>query len=387
MNYVKQGTRSFQRIVLALFAGGVNTFAILYNVQPLMPELAGEFNISPAAASLSLSITTMAMAVSMLFVGFLSDAVGRKSIMTFSIITASLLAVLTAISPDYHLLLFIRVIQGIVLAGLPAIAMTYLSEEIEPEGLGLAMGLYISGNSIGGMSGRIISGIITEYYSWRVAIAAVGAFGLAAAIMFWLLLPPSRNFKRKPVEVKNIVKQLVSQCKDPNLLTLYGLGFLFMSCFVTLFNYISFQLLAPPYSLSQSIVGWIFIINTVGTISSTWMGRLADKKGRHKVLSIAIAIVLAGILITLAANLWVKIFGIAVFVFGFFACHSIASSWIGLLAGEDKAQASALYLFFYYVGSSISGTIGGLFWIRFGWAGIVGMIVLLTMGAFFCLCG
>jgi YNFM family putative membrane transporter len=236
-----------------------------------MPELAKEFNISPAVASLSLSMTTIAMAVSMLFVGFLSDAVGRKSIMTVSIITASILAVLTALSPDYHLLLLIRVVQGIVLAGLPAIAMTYLSEEIEPAGLGLAMGLYISGNSIGGMSGRIICGIITDYYNWRVAIAAVGTFGLAAAIMFWLLLPPSKNFKREPVEIKKMLKILVSQCKDPNLLTIYGLGFLFMSCFVTLFNYISFQLLAPPYSLSQSIVGWIFIINTVGTVSSTWM--------------------------------------------------------------------------------------------------------------------
>ncbi len=271
MNYVKQGTRSFYRVELALFPGGVNTFAILYNVQPLMPELAKEFNISPAVASLSLSMTTIAMAVSMLFVGFLSDAVGRKSIMTVSIITASILAVLTALSPDYHLLLLIRVVQGIVLAGLPAIAMTYLSEEIEPAGLGLAMGLYISGNSIGGMSGRIICGIITDYYNWRVAIAAVGTFGLAAAIMFWLLLPPSKNFKREPVEIKKMLKILVSQCKDPNLLTIYGLGFLFMSCFVTLFNYISFQLLAPPYSLSQSIVGWIFIINTVGTVSSTWM--------------------------------------------------------------------------------------------------------------------
>ncbi|WP_407312913.1 MFS transporter [Desulfosporosinus sp. SB140] len=382
MNYIKQGTHSFRKALLALFAGGFNTFAILYDIQPLMPELSREFHISPTLASLSLSLTTVSMAVSMLFVGSLSDAWGRKSIMTVSLFTASVLAILTAVSPNFHALLVLRVIVGIVLAGLPAIAMTYLSEEIEPNGLGVAMGIYISGNSIGGMGGRIISGMVTDYFNWRIGIAVIGVLSLGATLLFSLSLPPSKHFKQRPLNIRDMAESLLSQFKDPNLVCVYGLGFLLMGSFVTLYNYIGYQLVAPPYSLSQSLVGWIFVVYITGTFSSTWMGRLADRYPRHKVIWTALGIVFTGAVITLNGNLWVKIAGIAVFTFGFFGGHSIASSWIGRLAKQHKAQASSLYLFCYYVGSSVGGTTGGIFWTRFGWAGVISLIVFFVFIAF-----
>lgn len=161
MGYIKRGTKSFRMANLALFAGGFNTFAILWSTQPLLPEISKEFDLSPAVSSLTLSLTTIALAFSMLFVGSLSEVFGRKTFMTITLIVSSVIAILTAMSPNFHFLLFFRILQGIALAGLPAIAMAYLGEEIEPTSLGMAMGLYISGNSIGGMSGRFISGAIT----------------------------------------------------------------------------------------------------------------------------------------------------------------------------------------------------------------------------------
>lgn len=59
------------------------------------------------------------------------------------------------------------------------------------------------------------------------------------------------------------------------------------------------------------------------------------------------------------------------FTAGFFAAHSVASSWIGRRARRAKGQASSLYLFCYYVGSSVAGTLGGVFWNNYGWNGIV----------------
>ncbi len=376
MSYLKQGTKAFHRANLALFAGGFNTFAILYSTQALMPELSKEFHISPTIASLSLSLTTIGLSVSMLLVGSLSESWGRKPLMTLSLFVASLLALFTAFSSDYHSLLAFRIIQGIVLAGLPAIAMAYLGEEIEPTSLGLAMGIYISGNSIGGMGGRLITGMLTDLFSWRVALVGVGLLSVVASLLFWLLLPPSKHFERRSFEIGKLVQSLLSHCKDLRLLCLCGIGFLLMGGFVTLFNYIGFQLIAPPYSLSQSLVGWIFVVYIVGTFSSTWMGRLADKHDRRKVLWLSLLIIFIGVCITLSDNLLAKIIGIALFTFGFFGGHSIASSWIGRIATHDKAQASSLYLFFYYLGSSIGGTMGGTFWTTFGWGGVVGIIVL-----------
>lgn len=376
MSYLKQGTSAFHRANLALFAGGFNTFAILYSTQSLMPEFSKVFQVSPTIASLSLSLTTIGLSVSMLLVGSLSESWGRKPVMTFSLFVASVFALLTAFSSDFHVLLALRIIEGIVLAGLPAIAMAYLGEEIEPTSLGLAMGIYISGNSIGGMSGRLITGMLTDLFSWRVALVGIGVLSVVASLLFWILLPPSKHFQRRSLEIGKLVKSLVSHCKDSRLLCLCGIGFLLMGSFVTLFNYIGYQLIAPPYSLSQALVGWIFIVYIVGTFSSTWMGRLADKYDRRTVLWISLLIIFCGACVTLIPNLYAKIIGIAMFTFGFFGGHSIASSWIGRLATHDKAQASSLYLFFYYLGSSIGGTVGGTFWTAFGWGGVVSLIVL-----------
>jgi len=356
MSYIQKGTKEFKNTNIALFAGGFNTFAILYCTQPLMPELSREFKISPTIASLSLSVTTITLAFSMLLFGSLSEVLGRKIVMSFSIVSASILVLLTAFVPGFHYLLIFRVLQGLVLAGLPAVAMAYIGEEIEAKSLGMAMGLYISGNSIGGMAGRIIIGTITDFFNWRAALACIGILGLMFSILFLIKLPESKNFTPRKFEVSKLLKSMINHIKNPRLLCLYAIGFLIMGSFVSLYNFIGYQLLEPPYSLSQVLVGFIFLIYIIGTFSSTWMGRMADRYGQSKVLWIVILVMAIGAVITLKISLIIKIIGIAIFTFGFFGAHSIASSWIGKLSTHDKSQASALYLFFYYIGSSIGGT-------------------------------
>lgn len=382
LSKLQQGTPAFRKANFALFAGGFITFSILYDVQPLLPVFSKQFHVSAAMGSLTLSVTTLTLAISMLITSSLSEAWGRKIVMAVSLLLSSVIVIFTAFSPTFSSLLGFRILQGAVLAGLPAIAMAYLSEEVNPLSLGTAMGIYISGNSIGGMAGRIITGSITDFFSWRIAMGTIGIISLVLSVWFWLHLPNSKYFKAKPLKLKNLLASLFGHLKDPTLLCLYGIGFILMGSFVTLYNYIGFQLLEPPYRLSQTIVGWIFIVYLTGTFSSTWMGRLSDRLGRRKVLWIGLVIMVLGAALTLVGLLLIKIIGIAIFTFGFFGSHSIASSWVGLRAKTGKAQASSLYLFFYYCGSSLAGTTGGYFWSNYGWIGVIGFIVCLLLIAF-----
>ncbi|MGE5627437.1 MAG: MFS transporter [Solirubrobacterales bacterium] len=375
MDYIKKGSKEFKKTNIALFAGGFSTFAILYSTQPLLPYLAQEFHISPAYSSLSLSLTTITLAVSLLIAGSLSEALGRKVIMTFSMFSASILVMLSGFVPNFQMLLLLRILQGFVLSGLSAIAMAYLSEEVELKSLGIAMGIYISGNSLGGMFGRIIIGVFNDIFNWRIALLGVGILSFTASILFVVGLPPSKHFKPRPLEIKNLFESLLNHLKDSKLLSLYCIGFLLLGSFVTTYNYIGFQLIAPPYSLSQTFVSFIFILYLTGTFSSAWMGRLGDRHGKQKVLFLALIIMLIGISITISRSLPVKILGIAVLTFGFFGGHTIASSWVGQLAKSNKAQATSLYLFFYYIGSSVGGTAGGTFWSLFGWSGVACIII------------
>jgi len=376
MDYIQKGTRAFHKANWALFLAGFITFANLYVTQPLLPTFSEAFQVSPAVASLSLSVTTFALAVSLIIVSSLSEAWGRKSLMTISIFAASVLTLALAFSPNFETILVLRVVQGIVFAGLPAIAMAYLGEEMEPASLGVAMGLYISGNSVGGLSGRVIIGTLTDHYNWHTGMMVLGGISLLVSLLFVWMLPSSKHFSARPLQLKALTKTLLQHLRDPSMLCLYGMGFLLMGSFVTLYNYIGFKLMAPPYNLSATIVGWIFVIYLVGTFSSAWFGSLADRYGRQRMLLLAIAIMLAGAIVTLNGLLTLKIIGITVFTFGFFAAHSIASGWVSKRASHDKAQASSLYLFFYYFGSSVGGTVGGVFWMKYGWMGVIVMIAL-----------
>lgn len=381
MSHLNQGEPAFRRVTLALFAGGLATYASLYATQPLLPLLSEGFHITPAVASLSVSLATAALAVGMVFAGPLADSLGRKRVMSFSLVATGVIGVLAAFMPSYRGLLVLRALEGLVLAGLPATAMAYLAEEIDPRYLGVAMGLYVSGNSVGGMGGRIIAGMVADLWNWRAAVGSIGVLSLLCALWFWRTLPPSRHFHAQPLGLRRLVRSLVQSFGDLGLLYLYAIGFLIMGSFVTLYDYISYDLMAPPYSLSAGLVGWIFLIYIFGTFSSTWMGRLSDRYGRRWVLWVGVAIELAGAVITLGAPLALKVLGVAVFTFGFFAAHSIASGWVTERAVTNKGAASSLYLFFYYMGSSLAGTAGGGLYSSRGWPGVVALIAgLLVLG-------
>lgn len=371
------------RVTLALFSAGLATFALLYCVQPILPVLSQEFGVSPAASSISLSISTALMALGLLVTGPLSDAIGRKPVMVVALLLAAIFTLLSAAMSSWHGILMMRALTGLALSGVAAVGMTYLSEEIHPSVIAFSMGLYISGNSIGGMSGRLISGVITDFSSWRVAIAFIGCFALAAALMFWKILPASRHFRPASLNPRSLMINFRLHWRDRGLPLLFAEGFLLMGAFVTLFNYIGYRLLSAPWSLSQAVVGLLSVVYLTGSWSSPKAGAMTARYGRGPVLLFSTAMMLIGLLITLAPSLWLIFPGMMLFTAGFFAAHSVASGWIGPRARRAKGQASSLYLFSYYTGSSVAGTLGGLFWHRYGWTGITAFIALLLLLALF----
>ncbi len=381
-NFILRGSSEYRRANLALFFAGFVTFSTLYTFQPLFPNLVSEFGISPAIASLSLSLATLALAVTLPISGSLSDAWGRRRMMGISVVLAALLALLSASHVSLPALLALRLLQGIVLAGVPAVAMAYLNEEIEPQAIGSAMGLYIAGNACGGMSGRILTAWLTELLSWRAAVAGIGLLSILLAAVFILLLPASRNFQRRDLHLGALSRSLFGHLRNPGLLCLFFLAFTCMGGFVTLYNYVSFRLIGPGFNLSQAQVALIFLAYAFGAGGSTVIGQLVDRFGRSPLLFSALAVMTSGLLLTLSTQLPAVILGIVVFTIGFFGAHAIASAWVGLFAGQARAQASSLYLFAYYLGSSISGTGGGFFYSAWGWGGVVLLILFLIAAAF-----
>ncbi|KAB2332774.1 MFS transporter [Bacillus mesophilum] len=376
---VERGSFLYKRINLAFFIAGFNTFAILYCVQPLLPNFASQFNITPAISSLSLSLATFFLAVSMIFFGILSDRSGRVKLMNISLIISAIICFFIPFSSNIYWILGLRAIQGIALAGLPSIAMAYLSEEIGTKSLAPAMGLYISGNALGSTFGRFITGMVAEQTNWQIAILVVGVISLIASILFTRMVPESQNFVPDTTTFKftQITKSMFYTLSQYRLMCLFLIGFILLGTNVALFNYMSFTLLDSPYFVPESLISLIFLLYFVGMFSSVGADKVIRLFGRKSAIFISLTLILIGITLTLVPNIPVKLIGTAISVYGFFSSHSISSSWIGLITTKSKAQASSFYLFFYYLGSSVVGTIGGLIWSENGWPGVVMMNMIL----------
>ncbi|WP_417828840.1 MFS transporter [Thalassospira sp.] len=383
--WITPGSGAFRRISIALFLAGYATFSLIYCVQPLLSELAGHFAVGPAESSLALSLTTGFLALAILLAGAVSEAVGRKQLMLVSICVASVLNLIAPFLSDWHAFLVVRALEGLVLGGVPAVAMAYLAEEIDPKGLGMAMGIYISGTAIGGLSGRVVIGFLTDLFGWHIALGAMGALGLAAALGFAVLLPASRNFRRRPgFQVGYHIRAWGGHLKHAGLPFVFLIGAFAMGCFVTVFNYVGFRLSDAPYSLSQSQIGLIFVVYLCGSVTSSIAGALSDKIGRGPVLVAGLILAALGVGLTVFDSLPVIIGGIVILTSGFFVAHSIASGWVGRLAETAKGHASSLYLLAYYLGSSIMGSAGGWFWDQGGWDAVAGFAGVLLLCALFC---
>jgi len=381
----ERGTPGFRRLGLAMWFCGTATFVLVYAVQGLLPVLATEFGVSSGTSSLALSATTLTLALAVVPLSAVAESWGRARVMTVALTASAVLGLLAPLAPTFAVLVGIRALQGIALAALPALAMAHVSREIAPRHLGGAMGLFIAGNTIGGLSSRIISTTVADVAGWRVGLLAVGVVSLACTVGFRLLLPPSVAPEAVPVRLRDLGPQLRLHLRDPGLRCLFGIGALLMGTFVTVYNYLGFRLLAEPFDLPAGLVALIFLGYLAGSYASTVAGRLGDRFGRRRVQWIGMVVGVVGLWLTGPDLLPTVLVGLLVVTVGFFAGHSLASSWVGrrsaMLPGGSPGIASSLYLFCYYAGSSVGGTVGGVAYDHGGWLGLLGFCTALLLAA------
>ncbi|MFE9397964.1 MFS transporter [Streptomyces flavidovirens] len=370
----------YRRMSFALFAAGVATFALLYSTQALLPLISADFGVSASAASWTVSAATGALALFVLPMSALSERFGRSRMMTVSLTVAVVVGLLIPFAPSLEWLVALRAVQGAALAGVPASAMAYLAEEVRPKALIAAIGLFVAGNSIGGMSGRIVTGWAAQVWDWRAALAAVGLMAVVCVVVYRLMLPKARHFTPGSLNPKALAKTVRGHLADPLLLRLYAIGALFMTVFGAVYTVIGYRLVEAPFSLPQGVIGSVFLVYLVGTVSSAAAGKLVARLGRRGALYLAVSTTAAGLLLSVADSLAAVLAGLVLITAGFFAGHAVASSSVSRTAKTGRAQASALYQSAYYLGSSVGGTLGAVAFHAGGWAGTVLLGLVAVLG-------
>lgn len=373
------GSPQYRRLILGLFFAGIATFAQLYAPQAVLPQLAADLGVSPATAALSVSAATLGLAASVIGWSVVADRIGRVPAMAIGVIAATALGLAAPFGGSIALLLALRCAEGVALGAVPAVALAYLAEEVGPRYAAAAAGSYIAGTTVGGLAGRIVSGLVAEGAGWRAGVwTATGLCAVATALFLWLA-PRSQGFV--PVRARTgrragVATRLRRLLASPRQLALYAQGFLLMGAFVAVYNYLGFHLAAPPFALPAWLVTLLFVAYLAGTIASPWAGVLASRGGRYPVLLGSIAVMAGGALLMLTASTVVVIAGLLLFTAGFFGAHAVASGWTSAAAEpESRAQASSLYYFAYYAGSSLFGWALGIAFGAWGWSWFAAIVI------------
>lgn len=368
----------------ALFVAGIATFAQLYSPQAVLPQIARDLQIDPSRAAVVISASTIGLAAGVIPWSVVADRLGRVRAMSVAISTATVCGLLVPFASTFGLLLAGRVLEGLLVGGVPAVAIAYLSEEVEAISAAPAAGTYVAGTTVGGLAGRIVAGTVADVVGWRAGVLAVAVVCAVAAVLFVRLAPIARGFR--PDSARADLRGTLAHRVGVNLrsrrqLAIYTQGFLLMGGFVALYNYLGFRLAAPPFALAPSLISLIFLAYLAGTWSSAQAGAIAATRGRLPVLVVATALMTVGVMTTLVESLAAVLVGTVIATVGFFGAHAVAAGWAGGDAPTGRAQASSLYNLFYYAGSSLFGWLGGVFFVARGWSGTAAMIVALALVA------
>jgi len=373
------GSPAYRRLIVGLFFAGIATFAQLYSPQAVLPQLSSDLGITPATAALAVSAATLGLAAAVIPWSMVADRIGRVPAMGTGILAATVLGLVAPLSTGMEMLLALRLLEGIALGAVPAVALAYLSEEVSARHAAAAAGSYIAGTTVGGLLGRVVSGLAGEQWGWRAGIWVVaGVCAMAAALFLWLT-PKARGFvpgRLRQGATSGMLARLVSPMRSAPQLALYAQGFLLMGAFVAVYNYLGFHLIDAPFSLPSWLVTLLFLAYLAGTVSSPTAGALASRFGRYPVLLCSIAVMGIGALAMLSQAALPVVLGLLLFTGGFFGAHAVASGWAPAAATPDsRAQASSLYYFGYYAGSSLFGWALGIVFGRADWAWFVGAII------------
>lgn len=380
-----RGSREYRRLIVGLFFAGIATFAQLYSAQAVLPQISSDLAVTPATAALSVSAATLGLALAVIPWSMVADRVGRVPAMAAGVLTATMFGLTAPLSGEIAMLLVLRFAEGVALGAVPAVALAYLSEEVEARHAATAAGSYIAGTTVGGLLGRIGSGIVGEVGGWRAGILTVAVMCAVAAALFLWLTPRARGFvpgRLRADRGPGILEKLRAPLRSPLQWALYAQGFLLMGAFVAVYNYLGFHLSAEPFGLPAWVVTLLFLAYLAGTVSSPWAGAFASRIGRFPVLLASIGVMAAGAGLLLVPMAAIVLVGLVLFTAGFFGAHAIASGWTPVAAGPaSRAQASSLYYFAYYAGSSLFGWMLGLVFGAASWGWFVAVIVAMCAAA------
>lgn len=365
--------------IVAVTLAGIGAFLNLYATQPILPLLAQLFHAGKSAVGMTVSGSTLGVALAAPIVGVLAERVGRRRVIIASTFVLAVPTLLAATSVTLPALIWWRFLQGVVMPGIFGVTIAYITEEWSASAVAKVMSLYVSGTVLGGFLGRVFTGFAATHSlipnvrpSWHIGFIAIGLCDLVFGVLIWRWLPADR-----PGHASARRFNPIRHLRNKQLLATYAVGFSVLFSLVAVFTYITFHLAAPPFLLTPAQLSWLFVVYLVGLfvtpVAGVWTGRVGSR------ISLIVAVIAAmiGVSLTLVHSIPVILVGLVLCSSGVFVCQSASTSYIQRAAPEGgRASAAGQYVSFYYIGGSLAGVLPAYVWNHGEWTACVVLVLI-----------
>jgi predicted MFS family arabinose efflux permease len=353
---------------LALFLCGCAAFLNLYATQSILQTFAAQFHISAKAAGWSITVTTLAVAVTAPFVSRLTGRFEQRTVISVAALLLAVPALMTAYADSFAEVLVWRCVQGLLIPVVFATSVAYIGDRWRGGTVTEVTSLYVAGTVLGGFAGRFVTGVMTEYVGWREAFELLAVLSLMVGGFIQFLLPAAWSRTDR-------FKTSSSGVLRKPLLAAYGVGFCVLFSQVAAFTYAGLYLGLPPFNLGPAALGTLYMVFLLALIVIPIAGRLSKARPHAELLGLAAVLGVSGSALTLVPSLGCIVVGLALSSTGVFLAQAAANAFITTTAGDNKAGAVGVYLTCYYLGGSCGAIAPALIWEQWGWAGCVALII------------
>lgn len=366
---------------LAIVAG--ISVANIYYSQPLLNMIRQELGVSEFKTNLISMVTQIGYALGLLFIVPLGDLYQRKKIIitSFTILILSLLTI--AIAPGIHLILTASLFTGIC-SVMPQIFIPIASQFSIPKNKGRNVGLVVSGLLTGILGSRVISGLVGELFGWREMYYIAAGIMLICSIVVIKVLPKIQpNFKGT---YGGLMKSLFSLLKEYPELRIYSIrAALAFGSFLAMWSCLAFKMGSAPFFAGSNVIGMLGLCGIAGALSASLVGKYVKKVGVRRFNFIGCGLILlAWFLFFVGENSYIWIVaGIIIIDIGMQCIQLSNQTSIFELNPKASNRINTIFMTTYFLGASTGTFLAGTFWQAYGWHGVIGTGVILTISSLF----
>jgi len=372
------------RAVLLL---GVATFAAVATMRvadPLIPQVAAEFDITAGEAAVISSALTIAYAIGQFVYGPLGDRFGKLRLIAWMSLISAFTIGAAGFATSLSMLGIIRFVGGATIAAIVPLAMAFVGDHVAYEHRQTMLARMLSGTIIGVILGQILGGLIGEHFGWRAVFPLLGVVFLAiSALLFFEIrkkrLPPPKL--TASISFTALLRGYADLFKRPWARVVILVVFIEAVFFYGGFTFIGADL-HQRFALDYGTVGLILSAFGLGGLAYSFgVRRLVHRLGERGLAALGGTLLAAGFISLPLVPLAITPLGQMFLGLGLYMLHNTLQTNATQMAPEARGLAVSTFANALFLGQAVGITAGGAIVDRFGFApayfiGGAGLLVL-----------